>query len=179
MLLQSRIVSILSRCIHEIKDALLPALFRRHHEAAAGEFRRLFETIASTTELRDRIERVVRFAVEYHERRRGLLRALTMYVRAHPDRIDESAFVERAAQYRAIAQALVANQKGFAHRDPIAAAEFALSVINSHCRESLLFGEVNALRSRRQSRSKFIRALVDMTHLYLAGSPPTKRSRKK
>lgn len=131
------------------KDELLPALFTRHHAAVAERLKPFFEQLRDEPDLRTRVARTVDFAVDYHREHRGLLRALTMYVRAHPDSIPARTWRERSTQFRVVAELIVGDGTGVVPTDPIATAEFGLGVINSVCREQLLFDDVTPLRGRK------------------------------
>jgi len=145
------------------KEELLPALFERHDAAVGERVGAFLEKLAGERGLRARIERLVDFAVSYHREHRGLLRALTMYVRAHPESVPARTYAERSAQYRAVAEVLVADGRGIRHADPVAEAEFTLGVVNSVCREQVLFDEVSPLRGRR-SLAALKRRLADLVH---------------
>ena len=128
------------------KDDLLPALFARHDAAVAQRVERLMGSLAQEPSLKARIQTLVDFAVDYHRTHRGLLRALTMFVRAHGQSLPAKAWRKRAGQYRAVAQVVLGDGKGFRPGDPLEATEFALGIINSVCREQVLFDEVTPLR---------------------------------
>lgn len=141
------------------KDDLLPALFERHQAVVSERITPFFEALRVERSLKARVERAVAFAVDYHRRHRGLLRALTMYVRAHPETIPAQAWKERAGQYRAVAQLVVGTARGIARREPVTAAEFYLGVVNSVCREQVLFDDVTPLRGRKTSLTSLKRRL--------------------
>lgn len=151
------------------KEDLLPALFARHDEAVAGRVGSFLIELAKKRSLRARIDAVVGFAVDYHRKHRGLLRALTMYVRAHPESVPAGIWSQRAAQYRAVAELVAGSGRGIVHDQPVEATEFALGVVNSVCREQVLFDDVTPLRGRGQSLAKLERRLADNVHRDLAG----------
>ena len=151
------------------KDDLLPALFARHDEAVAVRLGPFFERLAKKRSLRARIQGVVEFAVDYHLQNRGLLRALTMYVRAHPDSVPARTFRERAEQYRAVARLVVGDGREIQHKNPLEATEFALGLVNSVCREQVLFEDVSPLAGQRPSLAAFKRRLTETVHRDLAG----------
>lgn len=144
------------------KDALLPALFQRHNEAVADTVALLVADLRAEPRLRARVERLVAFAVDYHLAHRGLLRALTLYVRTHPDAATAELFAARADQYGAVAAALLGDGREVARGDPRAAVLFGLAVLNSVCREQLLFEDVTPLQRRRARRAEFQRRLADL-----------------
>ena len=146
------------------KEELLPALFARHDLSVGARVGGLLEKVQAEPDLRTRIEQIVGFAVDYHTRHRGLLRALTMYVRAHPESVPAQTFAKRGDQYGAVARALVGDGKGVAQRSgesAVQAAEFALGLVNSVCREQLLFDDVTPLKTRRRSRAVLKRRLAE------------------
>ena len=151
------------------KDEVLPVLFERHDRAVAERVRPFFARLARQRSLRGRIESVVAFAVDYHQRHRGLLRALTMYVRAHPDRIPTSVRSVREEQYRAVAEAVCGDGRGILHDDPLEATLFAMALVNSACREQLLFDDVTPVRRSRSGLAAFERRLTETIHRDLAG----------
>ena len=151
------------------KDDLLPALFERHDAAVGPRLGPFFAGLAKKRALRARIEAIVSFSVDYHEEHRGLLRALTMYVRAHPKSIPAKVFSQREAQYSAVAKALVGNGQGIRRKDPLEAALFGLSLVNSVCREQVLFDDSTPLRNRSKGLALLKRRLTDMLHRDLSG----------
>jgi AcrR family transcriptional regulator len=146
------------------KEALLPALLQRHHGAVEGRLRALFATLGSRRRLRSRIQALAEFAVDYHRRHRGLLRALAIHARSNPGSIPARVFAEREAQYREVARALVADGAEVARRDKVRSAEFALRTINAVCREQILF-EDSTLAPDEDAELRG--ELERMTHAYL------------
>lgn len=150
------------------KEDLLPVLFERHHAGVAATVGALLGDLERRPSLKGRVERVVAFAVDYHVEHRGLLRALTHYVRAHPEDVPAQAFTSRADEYRAVAEIVVGTGEEVRRRDAVGAAEFALSVVNSVCREQVLFGEASPLGAGRASlqspkgRARLVQRLADM-----------------
>ena len=151
------------------KDELLPALFARHQAVVGSRVAPFVEELARQRTLRGRIDMIVAFAVDYHHEHKGLLRALTMYVRANPDGVPARAFRERAAQFRAVAAVVVGDGRGVKRKDPVEAAEFVLGVVNSVCREQVLFDDVTPLRGRRRSLASLKRRLAAIVHRDLTG----------
>jgi AcrR family transcriptional regulator len=151
------------------KETFIPVLFERHNAAIGGRVARLSRQLESESTLRGRIELVVRFAVEYHVRHRGLLRALTTYVRANPSRVDPSLFGEREALYTAIAKKIVGDGREIAREDPVESALFALGVLNSVCREQILFEDVSPLSRRSGWRQALLYRLINLLERDIAG----------
>ncbi len=147
------------------KAALLPALFDRNHRAATAVVDDLVGRLETLPTLRARAGEVVRVAVELHTERRGLLRALTMYTRAHPQAIGGGVFAERARQFRRVARALLGDRGEVRDRCAEGAALFALSTVNAVCREQILFADSTAVRD---DASSLRRRLTELLYRYLA-----------
>ena len=140
------------------KDDLLPVLFERHNQAVVRQVEALAAELAEGRSIEARMATVIRFAVAYHVEHLGLLRALTHFVRSHPESASAQVMAERQGQYRAIA-GLVAGPRSSAARR--AQVEFALGVVNSVCRDQVLFHEVSP-SARGKSATELQRRLVDL-----------------
>ena len=161
------------------KEALVPALFERHNAVVGRRIMSLFSHLASESSLRRRIDLVVGFAVDYHVRHRGLLRTLTTYVRANPSVASDALFAEREAVYSDVARRMLDGEPGTVPADRLDAALFALGLINSVCREQILFGDVSPLSRRRGQSTDLKRKLGDVVECALArrtSSQPSRRS---
>jgi len=116
------------------KDALLRAVYERFFITTAEQnvlrLQSLNVAEAMKIPLPRLVRGIVRGMVEGYRRRRGLLRALTLYARTHPD-----ASFRRSAQKmnRATMTALVALLESYrdqiGHPDPPAAIDFAIFVL--------------------------------------------------
>ena len=102
---------------------------------------------------------------------RGLLRALSVYVHAHPDSVPARTFRERASQYRAVAEALVGDGRCIRVARPLETTEFLLCVVNSVCRDELLFDDVSPLRRRRRGVRALRDNLLHLVHSTLTSAP--------
>lgn len=149
------------------KEALLPTLFERHDLLVQPLVERLGADLATLATVRERVGRVVDFAVDYHLQRRGLLRALTLHVQSNPGSVAAETVRERGLQYRFVAQAVLGDGDGVSRHDPLSAVEFCLSVVNSWCRQHLLFPEV-AVPQDGVARTEVLRAqLSELVLSYL------------
>jgi AcrR family transcriptional regulator len=149
------------------KEDLLPVLFERHHEQVGPQLQKLLRTLAQGKHLSDRLAQLVGFSVRYHSRRRGLLRALTHYVRQHAEVIPQSVFEARQKQYAEVAAALLAPP---VKTTPtlLARLSFAMAVINATCREQLLFAEITPHRGGPTTSSRVVQQrLTQMVQLYV------------
>lgn len=161
------------------KEALVPALFERHNAVVGRRIMSLFSHLASESRLRRRIDLVVGFAVDYHLRHRGLLRTLTTYVRANPSVASDALIAERETVYSDVARRMLVGEAGTVPADRLDAALFALGLVNSVCREQILFGDVSPLSRRRGQSADLKRRLGDVIECVLAprtSSPPSRRS---
>lgn len=124
------------------RDALLPFLYERYD-------RRLREELP--TRLRDErwdglplpalAARVATLTVDALRARRGLLRALALYDRAHPERAAEAGREGGGALHAAAARLFYAHRGAIRHPDWEEAVAFGLSACAAVCRERVLFGE--------------------------------------
>ena len=160
------------------KETLVPVLFQRHNAVIGGRVARLGRDLDSEPTLRKRIELLVAFAVDYHVRHRGLLRALTTYVRANPSRVDPSLFGEREILYTDIARRLVGDGSEVVRDDALESALFALGVLNSVCREQILFEDVTPLSRRRGWRNALARRMIDLLERDIAGVVNERQKRR-
>ncbi len=152
------------------KTEVLPALFERHDAQVGVQVEKLLGELRADPRmgLAQRIEAVVGFSVSYHRRRRGLLRALTMYTWQNPDAIPPEILAERGKQYRAVAELLVGDGRDIGHPDPQTAIPFAMSLVASACKDRILFSELNPTPQRPRSYADFVRELSSNLYLYLS-----------
>jgi AcrR family transcriptional regulator len=153
------------------KEALVPSLFDRHNAVAGRRVASLLDDLAREPDLRARIDLLVTFAVDYHVRHRGLLRALTVFVRANPAVASEALFRERQGIYEKVAARLVGAEDDSAPADRLEAALFALGIVNSVCREQILFGDVSPLARKRGQAAELRRRLPHVVACILASTP--------
>ena len=151
------------------KEDLLPALLERHHEAVEQRLGRLLKRIGEAAQLWDRLEALVHFAVDYHLEHHGLLRALAVHVKAHPDSVPAQMLEEREGQYAAVGSAVIADGAEIAHPRPRTAVQFLLRAINSICREQLLFPRTTPSTAPRGLRPELVR--LAFAYLTLEVSP--------
>jgi len=153
------------------KEALLPALFERHNAAVTGRMQSLFESLGREPLLHPRIRLVVDFAIDYNRRHFGLLRALTVHVRSHPESVPAQVFGERAGQYRAVAEAVLGDVGAVPGPRPLESMEFLLTVVHSVCRDEILFGDVAPLREHRRGVRALRNRLVHLVHSAITTTP--------
>ena len=93
--------------------------------------------------LGQRVRRLVRYGITAYRRNRGLLRALVLEWRLHPERITDAQRERRELFYKRIATVLIGDGSEISHPDPQAAAHFVFLAYGSICRELLLEGRTS------------------------------------
>jgi AcrR family transcriptional regulator len=154
------------------KEALIPPLFDRHNAVIGRRIASLFSQLEAEPLLERRAELLVTFAVDYHVRYRGLLRTLTTFVRANPSVAGDALFREREALYVAVAHRLIDTTPENAPSEQLEAALFAIGVVNSVCREQVLFGDVSPMGRRRSQHRELKRRLAALVTCSLPRSRP-------
>lgn len=136
------------------KEGLLHELDERLFEAGRASWK---EFLADERWARagagEILDAVVDRLVEKRRERRGLLRALALYVRSNP----ESAFARRSARLNRILverlTALLETHRGqIGHPRPAEAIPFAIQIADSVTRDTIVFAE-SALAPRRADRA--------------------------
>jgi len=159
------------------KDALLRAVYERFFVTTAEQNVQRLQSVnaagAMKVSLPVLVRGIVKGMVEGYRRRRGLLRALTLYARTHPD-----ASFRRSAQKvnRTTMAALVALLESYRdqirHPDPAAAIEFAIFALASTLHNILIEKEpAMALRVPENLEEELTRMLFG--YLGISESSPT------
>lgn len=122
------------------KEALLDALYERHQQQAVGTFEELFEPKRwSGVALPKVVAEWIRFAVDFHRQRRGLLRTLVLRGYAKPDPAYADAS-KRARLSVALAGDFIVHRKAeIGHPDPRLAGSLGLVMVLGALRERILF----------------------------------------
>ena len=150
------------------REALLPHLYRRYHErlesmVQANLGRVQWESLdfpATVTALAD-------FLIRMYDDDRGLIRAVALFARTHPDALPADIVAHRRRIYEPLVRILVRHQRHIVHPDPEAAARFALFLGSSVAREKILFGDAPHSRVTPMTREELRRELVRSLHAYL------------
>ncbi len=123
------------------KEALLPELHTRYaRRLDVGSVRVFAPGRWEGRSLRWRVRKLVRYAVLTYRRQRGLLRALSLDWRIHPERVTPSVMVNREAFHRLVASALIGARDEITHPHAEAAVRFGLSLVGAVCRDQMLTG---------------------------------------
>jgi hypothetical protein len=91
--------------------------------------------------LAERVEALVREAVHAYRTRRGLLRAVVLHARSHPEAARQLPHERRSKLYGRIAQLLLACRDEIRHPDPPIAVSTGFFFVAAACRDKILFGE--------------------------------------
>lgn len=151
------------------KEALLDSLCERYHEDLRSTLREEdFRRHADAT-LAERVRLVVSRTIARCQRRRGLLRTLSLRYRLQPDWRGTVGRDTVAHTQKMVERFLRLSQDEIAHRDVRRAIRFAHFVISNTCRELLIFPQAPYSRSMRISDAALERELTGMVTGYLAG----------
>jgi AcrR family transcriptional regulator len=150
------------------KEAILEELEERIFEVGRASWREFLarerERGASAAAI---VEHLVARLVDARRRRRGLLRALALYVRSRPD----SSFARRSAELnrrlvRALTGLLLERRAEIGHPRPARAVAFAIEIADSVSREAILYEECGLAPARMSDES--LKAELNRTlRLYL------------
>jgi AcrR family transcriptional regulator len=125
------------------KDALLRAFTADFF----GRARRTAETVLDHSRWgdlppRELVLAVVRMLVRSYRAKRGLLRALHLYVRAHPDSQLRTLAASFTAEFvRRLTELLLRHRKAIAHPEPERAVLLGFLMVDGGARETILFGD--------------------------------------
>ncbi len=123
------------------REGLVSPLHDRYDERLAQLTARVFDLERwREVPLEERVRRLVRYGLVAYRRNRGLLRALVLEWRLHPERITDEQRLKREEFYERVAATLVGDGSEITHPDPLAAARFVFLTYGAICRELLLEG---------------------------------------
>lgn len=130
------------------KEALVAPLYARYdRRLTEGAERVLAPARWRGRRLAYRVERIVRYAVRLYRHERGLMRALTLHARSHPEAVTALQHAHRARLYDRVADVLLACRDEMAHEHPESAVRVGLLFVGAACRDKILFGDAPHPRS--------------------------------
>lgn len=155
------------------KEALLPHLYQRYHdrleEVLGSRVRRVdwdgLDFTSTVTALADLV------IGAYHERR-GLLRALALFARTHPEALPADIVAHRRRIYEPLVQILLRHRERVVHADPEAAIRFGIFLVSSVAREKILFGDAPHSRVTPMRREALREESTRAFHSYLTCETP-------
>ena len=158
------------------KEALLDALYVRHQQQAVGTFEELFEPKGWTgVPLPKVVAEWIRFAVDFHRARRGLLRTLVLRSYAKPDPAYGDVG-KRARLSVARAGDFIAHRKAeIGHPDPRLAGSLGLVMVLGALRERILF-PASTSNAVKTTETKLVSELTRAYLAYLGVQPSRGRS---
>jgi len=122
------------------KESLIPLLYERYDkrltEAAA---RALDSQRWQGRGISERVAALFRFVVTLYRRDQGLMRAITLRSRTHPDTVSGLQREQRIDFYDMVAQLLLERAGEITHPDPDRAVRFGLLMAGATLREKILY----------------------------------------
>ncbi len=153
------------------KDALLPFLYERYDRQIDAELDASLAPEQWTGQnLQSRIKYVIDESIRRYRERRGLLRAVALHARNHPEELESAVFRRRARQYRKIREILLERREEMNHPDPEQATDLGLLAVLATCREKCLFGDAPHPRSVKSNERVLSRELQRMLLAYLGAN---------
>ena len=124
----------------ESKDALVPAIGDRYAETLEDASHHLLRLEAwEGLDLEGRARRLVRLAMRVYLRNRGIIRALNLHWRTHPEEVvTESLRRRRQAFDQRLIELFLPVAPEIRHPDPALAARFAIKLLGALLRDVLL-----------------------------------------
>jgi AcrR family transcriptional regulator len=156
------------------KEALLPYLYERYDRELRGRLApKLDPAKLQGLDLRTMCRGAVSLMVGMYRERQWLLRAMALYARAHPERIDAGVRARRTALHEEQAALFTPHVDEITHPQPGRAVAFALFAVASVCRERILFSASPHASATRMTDEQLINELAEMMYSYLAASRTT------
>jgi AcrR family transcriptional regulator len=148
------------------KQALLPALYARYDRAVdarleAAERRRSGETLEAAAAW------IAREFVRTYREQPHLMRALALYVRAHPGEIDAETRARRKRQHEVFVRALLAHRARIRQAEPERAVARAIYFAVAALRDKALFGESTHAASIELDDDELVRECARLIVAYL------------
>jgi AcrR family transcriptional regulator len=121
------------------KEALVPCLYDRYDRWVTDGARRILDPGRwRGLSLHRRSDLFFRYAVRIYRANRGLMRALTLHARAHPEAVSGPQRGNRADLYERAASLFLERRSQMSHPDPELAVRTGLLMIGSTLREKIL-----------------------------------------
>jgi AcrR family transcriptional regulator len=122
------------------RESLIPCLYQRYDERLSRYFgRAIAEDRWRGRDLRDRVTVLFRYAVTLYRRNRGLMRALALRARTHPEIVTSEHRAHRSDQYAVMSRFLLECAREMTHTEPERAVRMGLLMAGATFREKILY----------------------------------------
>ncbi len=122
------------------KDALVPCLYERYDQRITEAARAILHPSRWVgRDLTTRVHVLFRYGVLLYRRNRGLMRALSLHARAHPEAISPGQRMHRRDLWNEVAELLLTCRDEMTHPDPDQAVRFGVLMAGATFREKLLY----------------------------------------
>ncbi len=160
------------------KDAMLPALLERYRDNLRGFLTEREKPRFILTTLEERIRELLTRRIKRHRKRRGLLRALAIEMRRHPEALsapDHELIREMNAR---LVQFLMSSRDEIRHPDPEHAIIRGMFYVAAIYKEKILFSDDPHSASTPLSDDELVEELTQLYVSYLTRAPaaPVKRA---
>jgi len=154
----------------ENKETLVPCLYERYDRRISDASARVLDPARWTGRpLCERVDALFRYVVTIFRRERGLLRALILHARMHPEAIDAGPRQRRAELYTDAAALLLECRSEMTHLDPDRAVSFGLLMALSTFREKILLSGAPHAQSVEITDKELAREAANAFISYVGG----------
>jgi len=159
----------------ENKDALLPALYQRYDESLPHSREEVLEFVPRAPDLQRQVSQIVAAVMRIFRERRGLMRAMALNARTHPEAIPGEVRERRRVLHLTMGDLLLEHRAEIDHPDQRLAVDMGLFLVSCTCRERILFPEATHASARPVDDGILAREMARALLAYLRGpaSPPT------
>lgn len=153
------------------KQALLPLLYERYDARFPRDVSEL--QIEPAANLEERVTQVVARKLQLFVKRRGLLRAMAIHARTHPESIPAEARQNRKRLHRAVNDLIYEFKDEIDHPDPRLAIDIGLFMVSAMFRDKLLYPQAPHASSFEDVEAERLgREMTRALHSYLRGARP-------
>lgn len=154
------------------KEALLPFIYLRYHEDLERVFAARMERVDwAALDFRGAVATLIDVLVAMYLDQRWLIRAISLFARAHPEALPGDLIERRRRVYEPAIKALALHRSRIGHDDPETAIRTGIFMVSSVAREKLLFGDAPLSRITPISPKALRVELARMLFSYLSPEP--------
>ena len=155
----------------ESKNAILPLLLQRYDARAETIADRVLDARRwAGRDLVRRVRTLIRFQVTMTRRNHGLMRALTLLVRAQPELLTPARLAWRTQLQSRVVKLLLADRAAVDHPDPEEAIRFLLMLVNSACRDAILTPSISPFGPAEWDDRTLANELADLVLMKLCST---------